>query len=98
MVRVRENGTQGDGAGGLIDGHVRKFQRASLREFDAIAGHQFHFCFTVFLFQRTAGQLLFQTQEIVAGLRNIHVDRVKLLHSCQRSGLSVLYQSAFSDG
>ncbi len=47
------------------------------------------------LFQRAIRQFLFQAQEVVAGLGHINVDRIKLLHGCQRSRLTVLYQCAF---
>ena len=47
------------------------------------------------MFQRAIRQFLFQAQEVVAGLGHINVDRIKLLHGCQRSRLTVLYQCAF---
>jgi hypothetical protein len=98
VVRVRENSTQGDGTGGLINGDVGKLKGTRLREFNAVTGDQLYFRFTVFLFQRAVCQLLFQTQEIVAGLGNVNVDRIKLLHGGQRSGLPVLHQRAFRNG
>ncbi|KEP73483.1 hypothetical protein HR12_08880, partial [Microbacterium sp. SUBG005] len=60
--------------------------------------NQFHFGFTVFLFQGAVSQLLFETQEIVAGLGDVNVDRVELLHGGQRVGLTVLHQRTFGDG
>ena len=95
MVRVRENRAQRDRAGGLIDGDIRKFQRAGLRILKTVIRHQLHFRFAVFLFQAAIGQLLFQAQEIIARLGDVNIDRIQLLNSCQGSRLTILHQRPF---
>ena len=97
VIRVRENGAQRDRTGGLINGDVRKLQRTVLRVFQTVVRHQLNLRFTVFLLQLAVGQLLFQTQEIVARLRHVNIDRIQLLHGRQGGGLAVLHQSTFRD-
>ena len=92
MVRVRENRAQRDRAGGLIDCHIREFQRTGLRILKTVIGDQLYFRFAIFLFQAAVGQLLFQAQEIIARLGDVNIDRIQLLNSCQGSRLTILHQ------
>ncbi|CCK04892.1 hypothetical protein BN129_3688 [Cronobacter sakazakii 701] len=97
MLRVRENGAQGNRAGAFIDRHIGELQLAFQRIGVAVFHHQLDVAVIGFFFNVPLRHRVFQAQEVGAGLGNIHIHRIELLNGCQFARLTTGDKRAFGD-
>ncbi|MNH13939.1 hypothetical protein D3C79_735240 [compost metagenome] len=98
VLRVGEHGTQGDGAGGLVNRDLGKLQATFLAIGAAVFQGQGDLGGVVAdLLQLAAFQFTAQLEQLGRGLGNVDVDRVELLDHCHRFGLAIVDQCTFGN-
>ncbi|MNM64461.1 hypothetical protein D3C81_758600 [compost metagenome] len=97
MLRIRDDGAQGNGTGALVNGDVGEFQGASRLIALAVIQDQADRHFAAVVGNGTGGDSLFELEEIVAGLGDVDIHRIQLLHRRQRAALAGGHQRTFGD-
>ncbi|CRI67575.1 hypothetical protein THIOKS1690004 [Thiocapsa sp. KS1] len=99
LLRVRDGGAQRDRAGSLVDRDLGGLQASRMRMDPAVLEDERHLCLLAVRFlQATVGEGAAQLEQLGAGLCEVDINRIDLLHGRQRFGLVGRYQGTLGDG
>jgi hypothetical protein len=95
MLWIWEQRAQGDVAGARINRHIGELQLARFGVLAAVRQQQGDLGLAAGFFQAAAFDFALQAQHVFAGLGDVDIDRVELLHGGQRGGLVGGHQRAW---